>query len=664
MIFKKLIWKLALVAMFCVMVGMAQATVVAPQIAVNYDGSNVHLYWDAVPGATSYYIYKSDNVNIDFGFPYDVSTTNTYMDTAPLGNREFYAVTTIVPVGTLSGTVTDTNSVGVPGVWVSGKLESDTTVTFAVKTLAGGTYATPELVAGTWHVFIYKQYRPVADYSVVITDGGAAVQNHQWAPFAWVPVEGHLTGDVYWTNDNVYQMTAYVWVDSAARLFIERGTTFVGTDNPSPLLNNFGMIVVRPGAQAFITGEKYLPVVGCSARPVGQRRSGDWGGISVMGHAHNNRSNGAGTFPVVANGEGNAGPAGRPDALFDTESSGVFRYLRLEHSGFRFNDVNELNGIAWYCVGSGTHAEYIESTCSKDDQMEFFGGTVSVSHVVCHSTGDDGFDWTDGWNGSAQFVVVQNRGVESDHCIEADNYENGYDFMPRSNPRLANFTLIHSKGTTLGTGASGNAMVLRRGTLANIHNFIVMNGYSSGFNFDDSSSAWQATQDVDGNYWTRTLNGATKFDNSMFWNNGQAATEGIDATTGAGIGDGHFLVQESEWDETNCRPTRKMCVNSTHLAAPVGWTQDIANFRGCGFTGSNATTVIANPNLINPLAVNDATGYNPRPNIGSPCLNPANAAPALALPAGIQYVPYVGAFSGPTDNWMEGWTAFPDYYEN
>ena len=36
---------------------------------------------------------------------------------------------------------------------------------------------------------------------------------------------------------------------------------------------------------------------------------------------------------------------------------------------------------------------------------------------------------------------------------------------------------------------------------------------------------------------------------------------------------------------------------------------------------------------------------------------------ALMQSLGFQYAPYIGAFSGPNDNWMEGWTAFPDFYE-
>lgn len=655
------VFRAALLVFLCTFAGIAFGQIGSPQeLVVKSDGDSIRLYWDAVPSASSYNVYKDVIPQVDLSFPYGSADTNSFADYLQSGLKYFYAVTANVPAGCLSGTITDTNSVAAPGVWVSGKLQSDTTVTFHALTLSNGTYSVCDLLVGTYTVYVYLQYRPVLEYDVTILDGQTTTLNAQWQPFTWVSKSGHITAsrvNEVWTNDNVYQLTSYVWVDSGATLTIERGTTFVGN---YPTL---GMIVVGVGGQCFMNGEQYLPIVGCSNRPIGERRSGDWGGVSIMGRAHSNRTNGGGSYPVVPNGEGDTGPACRPDTLYDNESSGVFRYVRLEHSGFRFTPTNELNGFAMYGVGRGTVMSYVQSACSKDDQIEFFGGALNADHIVCHSTGDDGFDWTDGWNGAAQFVVIQNRGPESDHCIEADNYENGYDFLPRSNPRLANFTLIHAKDLTP-TGNSGNAMQLRRGTLFNIHNFVVTLGRLGGAELDDSSTAWQASQNVDGNYWTRILNGNSVIDNSLFWNNGPLVTETIDSSTPAGIGDGHFWVEDAEWDLVNCRSTQKMCINITHICAPTGWTQDVASYRGCGFTGFNTTTRIADPMLINPTPNTGAAGYDPRPQAGSPCLNPANAAPVGSLPPGIQYVPYIGAFSGPNDNWMEGWTAFPLFYEN
>jgi hypothetical protein len=622
-------------------------------LTIHPSGGNIVLRWEAVTGAAGYNIYKDIVPNVDLGFPLAVTNDTTYTDPIDVALKYFYVVTANVPVGCLSGVVTDTNGVAVEGAQISGRLQSDTTVTFHAKTLANGTYTACDLTEGTYDVYVYLEYRAVITTTQTISNNQTTTYDAQWQPFTWTHVGGHLTGANLWTNNNVYQMDQYVWVDSAATLTIEKGTTIVGN---YPTL---ATLVVSAGGQGYFLGDKYLPIVLTSNRPIGQRQSGDWGGVSIQGHAHNNRNNGAGGYPVVPQGEGNTGPAGRPDNLFDNESSGLYRYTRLEFAGYRFNDVNELNGWAMYAVGRGTTLEYIESACGKDDQMESFGGCANVNHFVSWNSGDDGFDWTDGYSGVAQFVSVCVRGPESGHGIEADNYENGYDYLPRSNPTLANFTIISSLGNADDPNDDDAAIMLRRGTLANMHNFIVTKGHLAGVDVDDSSTAWQASQNVDGIYYHRTPNGTLVLDNTIFWDNGQPATEVIDPSTPSGVGDGHFWVEDAEYDEANCRPNERMCINSTGLFAPVGWAQDIANFRGCGVVGANTTNHVLDPMLIGPTAVGNA--YDPRPQIGSPCLNPANA--ASSLPAGLQVVPYVGAFSGPNDDWMDGWTAFPAFYE-
>ena len=43
---------------------------------------------------------------------------------------------------------------------------------------------------------------------------------------------------------------------------------------------------------------------------------------------------------------------------------------------------------------------------NADDGVEFFGGTVDVKFVLVTGVGDDSLDWTDGWQGSAQYDIL------------------------------------------------------------------------------------------------------------------------------------------------------------------------------------------------------------------------------------------------------------------
>lgn len=616
----------------------ARAQFDAPQaLTISPSGNDVILRWQPVPGAGSYYIYKDVVPDVDQSFPWAIVGTTTYTDVGGGATEKFfYVVTAIAEAGSLSGSVLDTSGVGLEGVLVYGTRQDDPSIVAYGYTLANGTYSISDVLVGTYDVFIYKVRYPVQNYTAVITNGNITTLDAQFNNFAWTPVAGHLTSNTTWTNDNVYQLDGYVFVDSLYTLTIEEGTTIVG-DYP-----DIALLVVTSGADIQAVGSKLKPIVFTSNRPAGQRVPGDWGGIVINGRAHNNRG-------AIANGEGNSGPYGRPDRLYDDESSGTLSYIRLEFPGYDFTPLNQLNGLCLQAVGGGTQIDHINVVDFKDDAIEFFGGSVSASYLVLTDGEDDAFDWTEGWDGTAHHVVIRQTRELSDRGLECDNQSTdgggNHDAQPRSHPYLSNFTLIGKKGVT---GTDGdNLITTRAGTEFYFRNFIVTKGRRDGFDLDDTATS---------------LNGASSpgvpnhdsvsFDYSIFWDNGNAATEVIDASTDAGVGDGHFEVPSSEYDSTNCQPSAAFPINTIHIAAPTGWTQNIARFNGCGYTGVNATTLAANPMLTTVTVAPNP--FDARPQAGSPALNPSNAAPTLL--SGLPVVPYVGAFSGPTDDWHIGWT--------
>ena len=109
---------------------------------------------------------------------------------------------------------------------------------------------------------------------------------------------------------------------------------------------------------------------------------------------------------------------------------------------------------------------------NKDDGLEFFGGTVAVKHVVLQGIADDSVDWTDGWTGKGQFIIVMQSGDDADQGIEADNNGDNNNLTPRSNPTLYNLTLIGDPDTDQGS-ESDVGILLREGTSATLRNFIV-----------------------------------------------------------------------------------------------------------------------------------------------------------------------------------------------
>ena len=147
------------------------------------------------------------------------------------------------------------------------------------------------------------------------------------------------------------------------------------------------------------------------------------------------------------------------------DSSGKLNYVVVKYAGSNVDPENQLNGIAFQGVGAGTVVDYVQVHNNLDDGIEFFGGTVNAKHVVLTGNADDSLDWTDGWQGSIQYLVIDQASDSGDNGIEADNREGDEAATPRSLPKIANMTL---------TGKAGErAIRLRRGTGLELYNSVV-----------------------------------------------------------------------------------------------------------------------------------------------------------------------------------------------
>lgn len=191
-----------------------------------------------------------------------------------------------------------------------------------------------------------------------------------------------------------------------------------------------------------------------------KKEAGAWGGLHICGYAHTN--NGSGSSEI-----GNAPYGGNNDA----DNSGTLKYIRLEYTGYAFDEEHEANGVSFYGVGNGTTVEHLQAYKGSDDGFEFFGGSVNVKYLVATSCSDDSFDWTEGWNGKAQFLVAYQKGETSlgyacDCLMECDNNGTNFAATPVAHPVIANATLI-------GNGGEAQGVRLRAGTEVELYNTII-----------------------------------------------------------------------------------------------------------------------------------------------------------------------------------------------
>lgn len=260
-----------------------------------------------------------------------------------------------------------------------------------------------------------------------------------------------ITENVTLETGKNYTLNGGIHVKAGVTLTIQPGVTITAKHD-----GTVDYILVEQGAKIDAQGTASQPIVMTSEK----KEAGAWGGLHICGYAHTN--NGSGSSEI-----GNAPYGGNNDA----DNSGTLKYIRLEYTGYAFDEEHEANGVSFYGVGNGTTVEHLQAYKGSDDGFEFFGGSVNVKYLVATSCSDDSFDWTEGWNGKAQFLVAYQEGETSlgyacDCLMECDNNGTNFAATPVAHPVIANATLI-------GNGGEAQGVRLRAGTEVELYNTII-----------------------------------------------------------------------------------------------------------------------------------------------------------------------------------------------
>jgi hypothetical protein len=304
-----------------------------------------------------------------------------------------------------------------------------------------------------------------------------------------VVVDNHnFYEDRVFSADSNYLVRGQMRVKAQAKLTIAAGT-FIFQETSST-----GTMIVERGGFIDAQGTAAEPIVLTSDAAPGSQTPGGIGGLFINGYAKTNVVNSCAGDSAASEG-GLIGFFGGND---DADSSGVIRYLRSEFAGVTFATNNEANGLTLNGVGSRTVVEYVQVHRSSDDLFECFGGTAQAKRLVLTYGQDDGFDWQLGYRGKAQFVVIRQLATDTgaERGIEADNNEfsNATELCSgRSNPTLANFTILGDLGA--GPGLVSDGIHLRRGTSATILNSIIANWKSNALEINGAESFRNHCQD-------------------------------------------------------------------------------------------------------------------------------------------------------------------------
>jgi hypothetical protein len=418
-------------------------------------------------------------------------------------------------------------------------------------------------------------------------------------------------------SDTVYVLSGYIKVSNGAVLTIQPGTKIVGDTN----VVGSSLWILR-GSKIIADGTVGQPIVFTSQRSAGNRKPGDWGGLIIIGNGIINR-----TGATILTEGGAAGEAENYAGGTDNnDNSGVLRYVRIEFAGYDVSNGagQELNALSSYAVGRGTTYEYIQTMAGLDDSFEFWGGAVDGRYLVSYESGDDHFDWTEGYQGRNQFLIAfqsqrlvprAGAGVFSSdpHGFEGDGCEPTLagctlsptgTSTPYSNPVFANFTMI-GPGQLAGIPNDGNGGVWRRGTAGFFANGIMARWKGIAVNIRDA--------------WTDSL--LLNYD-SLNISNVLLAQNGFNYdTTGAGFGQAPAFASDN------------------HLV----------------FAASVAADTLLGISL-NP------SGLDWTPKAGAPATTGATTVPAAKVAGyfGGTWVntTYLGAADPNGPKWWQGWTSY------
>ena len=195
-------------------------------------------------------------------------------------------------------------------------------------------------------------------------------------------------------------------------------------------------LVINRGSQIFAEGTAAAPITVTSLSDINGEISdpetvGEWGGMVINGFGVTNKCDYTGSVDggdlAMVGGECNVDVEGLiGDAISNyggdnnTDSSGALRYFRVKHTGYDVVPGNELNGITFGAVGSGTVLENIQAYSTQDDGVEFFGGAVNMTNYVAMFVNDDNIDIDEGYRGTITNALVIQGEREGANCIESD----------------------------------------------------------------------------------------------------------------------------------------------------------------------------------------------------------------------------------------------------
>jgi hypothetical protein len=418
------------------------------------DGSNTPQGTQTYTGSTEELFWSANNVIYGSGAPFEIDAScedGTWSSSGATAVTDDPSLTLMPYDADTDTPFMDPRPASTSSILLTGTVDSVPDNGFFVQTSYKGAFdvATTDATDSFW----------LAESSWLSENGRIP----STAASGTVVAGGEITASTTWSlADSPYLLTGQVFVGGGATLTIEAGVTIYGYKDDGT--GAAPCLVIESGSMIEAVGTSSAPITFTSAMPSSfLPASGMWGGLIIMGDA----TVYGGTDEV----EGITGYT--YGGTNDADNSGTLSYVRVWYGGAVIGANNEINGITFAGVGSGTTVDHCEVAFNLDDGFEFFGGTVNAKYLSVLFAGDDALDTDLGYSGSIQFAYVM-VGSGGNHGTEMDSK---YDATPRSYPSVYSSTFIghlnHAVTSSSTDETSASIIHLREGTAGAFGNILV-----------------------------------------------------------------------------------------------------------------------------------------------------------------------------------------------
>ena len=436
----------------------------------------------------------------------------------------------------------------------------------------------------------------------------------------------HIFADSLYVGTNVEPPGIAPAAGTGPTLIIEAGNTLAFNSSDNILINRGSRIMAEGTANEPITLTGYEDAI---ARTAGPFDSQLWAGLVINGNGLTNNCDDAQRAANACHvlSEGKPSRYGGNNAA---ESSGVLRYVVVKHAGFDVTGLgDELNGVTFNAVGSGTVVENLEIYSGFDDGIEFFGGSVNVTNYVALYVRDDSIDFSDGYTGTVRNALVIHAPQNGNNCIEGDNIAvgrippgstpGGASTPPHTLATISHMTCIMSNWDT-GTHGASRGVIIRFGARAVITDSVIETGRGAAEN--GVAGAANTCWEIDGASTPDSINAA------------QAGTTTINRTV------------------ISCQaPTTTNAQDNINGGTQAAWIMNTGGTSAFNTNNSVLTATSFEDPLVTVLTPGTFFSFDDDTTNGQVTLRgPAGAAIPLQVPDN-----YIGAVQS-TANWTAGWT--------